>query len=129
MSAEHPRSKYQFAVAPAGAPEQVLGTCGLRLPDAGSNVAEFGLELAAHHWGRRYGAEAAVALLQFGFETLGLVAVRAETVSANIRAAALCRRLGFWGAGARTGEAWLQQRGWYQQEWRLDREEWTIHRR
>jgi len=53
----------------AGGPPR-YPSCTGRFP-----VAEFGLELAAPHWGRGYATEAGEALVAYGFTTLHLTAV------------------------------------------------------
>jgi RimJ/RimL family protein N-acetyltransferase len=98
---ETPRRRWQMAVTLKGAPDVVIGSCGLRVggvedrfdPTAGE--AALGYELDPSHWGRGYATEAAAALLRFGFETLGLHRVWSYHVAPNERSAAVLRRLGF----------------------------------
>ncbi len=115
-AAERPRRRFQLAVVREGA---VVGCVGLR--GEGLGRAELGIELAPAVWGRGYAAEAARAMLAFGFETLGLAEVRAETVSGNARVARLLRGLGFVEVDRRDGDAWMTERGWRHVSWRLSR--------
>jgi len=123
-AAEVPRLNYQLAITPRGAPAEVIGSAGLRGAGLPAGEAELGLELAADAWGRGYATEVAAALLDAGFGTLGLHAVRASTVSANERATGLVRHLGFERVRSVEGAGWLSARGWTEVAWRLDRGVW-----
>jgi RimJ/RimL family protein N-acetyltransferase len=122
---ERPRRRYQLAIAPRSAPDGLLGSVGLRAIDGSSDAADLGLELDPRVWGRGYGAEAATAMLAFGFDRLELKVVRGLTVSANARVAALVQRLGFRLVAQHPGDGWMQARGWTEAEWRLTRDEWS----
>ena len=121
---ERPRQNYQLAIVDLRNSRQLLGCCGLRLKGQAGGSAEFGLELAAKEWGRGYAAEAARALIGFGFRDLGLSEVRSESVSANVRVIALARRIGLVEIGTRPGSAWMSERGWRYTAWQLTREQW-----
>lgn len=123
---ESPRRRYQLAIAPRSAPDALLGSVGLRAIDGSSDTADLGLELDPRAWGRGYGSEAATAMLGFGFDRMGLAAVRGLTVSANGRVAALVQRLGFRLVAHHQGDGWMQTRGWTEAEWRLTRDEWNL---
>lgn len=122
---ERPRRRYQLAIAPRRAPDGLLGSVGLRTIDGSSDTADLGLELDPLAWGRGYGSEAATAMLAFGFDRLGLTAVRGLTVSANARVTVLVQRLGFRLIAHHPGDGWMQTRGWTEAEWRLTRSEWN----
>ena len=121
---EVPRLNWQLAIATRQAPAKLIGSVGLRQRGAPRGMAEFGLELAASHWGRGYATEAAEALLEFGFTTLHLTAVRCTTVSANVRVTRLVQRLGFRRVAEDGGSAWLEARGWRGLTWELLRVDW-----
>jgi RimJ/RimL family protein N-acetyltransferase len=121
---EVPRSNWQLAIVTRDAPDTLIGSVGLRTSGAPSDMAEFGLELAPSHWGRGYASEAAESLLDFGFSTLRLTAVRGTTVSANERVTRLVERLGFRRVAEEEGSPWLAARGWREVTWELRSEEW-----
>src|SRR5690348_5845133 len=77
---EDPRRNHQLAIVERSSGEH-LGSCGLRAGVLPAGVAEFGLELSPDWWGRGIGGEASRLMLDFGFQTLGLTQVRAESVS------------------------------------------------
>lgn len=55
---------------------------------------EIGWRLARHAWGRGYATEAALTVLSYGFDTLGLPEILAVTTAANLRSQAVMRRIG-----------------------------------
>jgi RimJ/RimL family protein N-acetyltransferase len=55
---------------------------------------EAGWRLARHAWGHGYATEAGRAVVDFGFETLGLPEILAQTTATNLRSQAVMRRLG-----------------------------------
>ena len=116
---ERPRQNYQVAAAQLSEPGELIGCCGLRREGLRAGRAEFGIELAPRFWDRGFGAEAARAILEFGFRELALDDVRAVSVSANVRITRLLRRLGFTVVGTRVGPDWMHARGWSQTEWRI----------
>lgn len=91
-AAEEPRIRFQFAVTREAL---LIGTCGVRMVDGGSGEAEYGCELAPAAWGRGYAEEASRALIDFGFQSLGLQRMIANTSRGNSQAIALALRLGF----------------------------------
>ena len=127
-AAETPRRNYQLALARRAAPDAVIGSGGLRQAGLPEGEAALGLELAPAHWGHGYAAEAARALLAYGFGPLGLQGVRGETVSANARVTAVGGGLGLVRADDPTGTAapaWLAARGWRPVTWQLTRDRWA----
>jgi RimJ/RimL family protein N-acetyltransferase len=94
---EQPRLNYQLAIVVRD--NGTIGCCGLRGKSFPAGIAEFGIELAPEYWGRHgYAAEVARALLDFGFDELGLTEIRGET--GNPRAARLAAFFGGVEAGA-----------------------------
>ena len=75
-----------------------LGFCGLKIAaDVGSPVegeVEVGWRFREDVWGRGYAKEAAIASLDFAFETLGAKQVVALTVQGNAPSWGLMERLG-----------------------------------
>ncbi|MBD2164049.1 GNAT family N-acetyltransferase [Calothrix membranacea FACHB-236] len=117
---ERPRINYQFAIVERFNSQELIGCCGLRRENHSSEQAELGIELAPKFWGRyAYAIEVAKAMIDFGFQNLGLKEIRGITVSANLRIARLALRYGFVIIGTIPSE-----RGWSQTEWLLTRESW-----
>jgi RimJ/RimL family protein N-acetyltransferase len=80
--------------AAADAPARVIGDVNLQLKSAASAQATIGWAMHPDYQGRGYAAEAAAALLDLGFGTVGLHRVFAELDPRNAASAALCVRLG-----------------------------------
>ncbi len=76
----------------------VIGTAGLwRVPDYVPGLAgqiEIGWRLAPEAWGHGYATEAARAILDHGFQVLGLDEIVAFTARTNLASQAVMRRLG-----------------------------------
>ncbi len=55
---------------------------------------EAGWRLARSAWGHGYATEAALAVLRYGFDKVGLTEILAVTTKANLRSQAVMRRIG-----------------------------------
>ena len=84
----------QFAVV-RREDDAMLGTCTLYQLDAQCRRADVGYALLPSAWGRGYANEAAIALLDWGFETLALNRVEADIDPRNTASARALERLGF----------------------------------
>ncbi|NTX04777.1 GNAT family N-acetyltransferase [Myxococcus sp. CA040A] len=89
---EVPRAKYQLAIT---LDSRVIGTCGVRKQAPEDTSAEYGCELDPAFWGHGYAREASRALLEFGFQSLGLKRLFALTQPGNLGAIRLAESLGF----------------------------------
>ncbi|MEU7870800.1 GNAT family N-acetyltransferase [Dactylosporangium sp. NPDC049140] len=74
---------------------RVVGLMGLHSWQRGHRRAELGYDLARAHWGQGYAAEAARAVLAFGFTAMRLHRVQAQTIAINHRSVRLLTSLGF----------------------------------
>jgi RimJ/RimL family protein N-acetyltransferase len=75
---------------------EFIGFAGLDRVDDGMPFTgvEIGWRLARSAWGQGYATEAALAVLAFGFETLGLPEILAVTTATNFRSMAVMHRIG-----------------------------------
>lgn len=88
---------FTFWIVERKADRELLGFCGLKLAEAGSPIAglhEVGWRLREDAWGRGYAKEAAVASLDFAFDSLGADRVVAITFAPNEPSWGLMERLG-----------------------------------
>ncbi|MDP6778016.1 MAG: GNAT family N-acetyltransferase [Candidatus Latescibacteria bacterium] len=92
--AEDPRREYDLGVALRGI-GRLIGSCGLRLLDDGAKRADIGFELSPDYWGNGYATESVSAILELGFDRIGLEEVEARCVVANRRSANVLHRLDF----------------------------------
>lgn len=78
----------------------LIGCVGLTLNRGDAGEAELGYWVGAKFWGRGFAGEAARALLDWGFSTLGLDRVVASALTDNLASQAVLRAVGF----AQTGQ-------------------------
>jgi [ribosomal protein S5]-alanine N-acetyltransferase len=86
-----------------GSAEKVIGWCLMFAFDEPSQRAEFGYVLGREFWGAGYMFEAMAALVQHGFDHIGLRRLEAEIDARNTASARLLERLGFEREGLRRG--------------------------
>ena len=73
---------------------QFCGGIGLRMDEGQPHRAELGYWLGVPYWGRGYATEAAQALLDYGFDTLGLHRIYASYVTQNVASGGVLRKIG-----------------------------------
>lgn len=64
---------------------KVIGTCGFTSFDIDNNAAQIGYVLGSAFWGKNIAYEAAMAVIAFGFDTLGLRRIYAKYMIGNQR--------------------------------------------
>jgi ribosomal-protein-alanine N-acetyltransferase len=90
---EHYRRGEPFAWAIVlAAEDRVIGSCGFVAHQ--QNSAEIGYWLGRDYWGNGYAAEAALALVQFGFEQMGLERIVAKCFPDNRAGQRVIEKLG-----------------------------------
>jgi [ribosomal protein S5]-alanine N-acetyltransferase len=73
----------------------VIGDCGLEWQDVGGQLSpELGYDLRSDHWGHGYATEAATAVRDHAFATLGLDHLVSVIRSGNARSRAVAGRVG-----------------------------------
>ncbi|MGP1397431.1 MAG: GNAT family N-acetyltransferase [Inquilinaceae bacterium] len=93
---------FQFVVVLRDGGEMV-GHMGLRV-DSNSNGAELGYWFGQAHWGLGFGAEAALAVVDFGFHCLGLERIWATYLPENHRSLNVLQKVGLVEAGRKRQE-------------------------
>ncbi|HXQ46394.1 MAG TPA: GNAT family N-acetyltransferase [Caulobacteraceae bacterium] len=87
-----------LAVVPKGDGEVIGRVVCRRVPPEWKHpmksVVEVGWALAREAWGYGYASEAAAAVLEWGFPTLGVSQIYAWTAATNLRSQAVMRRIG-----------------------------------
>jgi ribosomal-protein-alanine N-acetyltransferase len=73
----------------------IIGTCGFNRIEYENLRAEIGGEMATEYWGKHIALEAVTAIIQFGFEHMGLHAIEAKVDPNNRGATHLLEYLGF----------------------------------
>ena len=120
---EEPRLTYQLAITVAGE-GRLIGNCGVRLAEAGAEVGDLGYEIAPATWGQGYAAEAAEAMMRFGFEELGLHRIWAHAVAENAASQRVMEKLGMRCEGRLRETQWYKGRWWDTVVYGILEEEW-----
>lgn len=108
QSVESPRQAYQLAVE-LKSTNEFIGTVCLRLEQ--NRQASMGCAFSRASQGSQLAQEAAFKLADFGFKELGVHRIYAETISRNLAAINLCRRLGM------RKEAHLKEHRFFKGQW------------
>jgi ribosomal-protein-alanine N-acetyltransferase len=73
--------------------DEFIGTCSYMIE--ANSCAEIGYDLSKAHWGKGLMSETLRAIIDYGFDELGLRKIKADTLSENTRSVKLLERLGF----------------------------------
>lgn len=74
---------------------EIIGSCGFNYLDFENAKAEIGYDLGHPYWGNGYTPEALHALLEYGFDELGLDRIEAKVVPENINSIRVLHKLRF----------------------------------
>lgn len=108
---EQPRRRFQLAITQVG-DDRPIGNCGIRRKPDNDWEADIGYELAPHFWGRGYATEAARAMVNFGFQELGLHRISSWCIADNTASARVLERLGFRQEGRLRQNEYCKGRWW-----------------
>jgi [ribosomal protein S5]-alanine N-acetyltransferase len=75
--------------------DEVVGLIGLHTWQHHHRRAELGYDMAISHWGQGIASESARAVIDYGFATMELHRIQAQTIADNHRSVRLLERLGF----------------------------------
>ena len=94
---------YDWAVV-YEADAKMIGTCGFTAFNCASDAAEVGYVLNPEYWGKGIGTEALTAVLNFGFEQLGLHRIEAKFIEGNDASRRVMEKVGMTFEGIHRGE-------------------------
>ena len=123
FQSETPRSKFQLAIEKKDG-GRLIGNAGVRLAAPGARLADLGYELAPEEWGRGYATEAALALRDFAFATLGVHRLSASCVADNLGSARVLAKLGLRQEGHLRHTARYKGRWWDELIFGMLEDEW-----
>jgi ribosomal-protein-alanine N-acetyltransferase len=92
-AAAEPRLEFVFAVVPKESDDPV-GTVGIYLPTGDSHRAMLGYAYGKPAWGRGYATEASLAMVEMGFDILGLKRIWASCDPDNTGSARVLQKCG-----------------------------------
>jgi len=119
------RTKYQLAACLQNG--ELIGTCGLRIEVLEHQQASFGCAIGRAYWGQGYAYEASRSIIDYGFSSLPVQRVYAETISENVRARALAARLGMRLEGELRQHKFFKGRWWNTVIYAVLKEEWQAY--
>jgi RimJ/RimL family protein N-acetyltransferase len=117
------RTKYQLAVCLKTG--ELIGTCGVRIKVLDHQQASFGCAVAREYWGKGFAYEASRHVMGFGFSSLPIHRIYAETISQNVRARALAERLGLRLEGEFMQHKFFRGRWWDTCIFAILKDEWN----
>lgn len=120
---EEPRRRYQLALTLKRS-GRLIGNCGIRRKPDNDWEADIGYELDPEFWGNGYATEAAQALVNHGFQELGLERISSWCIADNIASARVMERLGFRLEGVLRRNEFFKERWWDTLLYALLRDEW-----
>lgn len=100
-------NRYQYWPLFELAGERFVGVCGLKPYKPAERIHELGYHLLPSAWGHGYATEAAAAVVEHAFGTLGAAALFAGHHPDNVASGRVLEKLGF----ARTGEDFFEPTG------------------
>ncbi len=100
---------YDWAIVLA-ASGKMIGTCGFTDIDAENDLAEIGYVVNPDFWGQGIACEAASAVIDFGFERLGLHRIEAKYMLGNVRSSRVMEKLGMTYEGERREALYINER-------------------
>ena len=118
---ETPRSKYALTII---ARDSFAGVVSVRAESLKPRQGSVGCTVAYEHWSKGYASEAMGAAINLGFEKLKLHRIYAETISENLPAIALAKRLGMRIEGELRENQYFKGRWWNTTIFGLLRAEW-----
>ena len=83
QQSDQPRRKLQLAITLADS-GLLIGNCGIRRKSENDWEADIGYELAPDYWGQGYATEAALAIVQFGFQELRIHRISSWCIADNV---------------------------------------------
>jgi RimJ/RimL family protein N-acetyltransferase len=111
QQSERPRRKFQFAITFPN-DGRVIGNCGIRRKPENDWDADIGYELSPEYWNRGYATEAALAVVNFGFQTLRLHRISAWCIAANTASARVLEKVGLRLEGRLRENEYFKGRWW-----------------
>lgn len=124
---EHPRTKFQLAIMLKQSGE-LIGNCGVRMNRSDATEADIGYELAPGHWGNGYATEAATAMVEYGFNELGVHRIWSWCIADNVRSVRVLENVGLRMEGRLREKEYFKGRWWDHLVFAILEDEWRAKR-
>ena len=121
---ERPRRKFQLAIT---LPDRtgLIGNCGIRRKPDNEWEADIGYELAPEYWGRGLATEAARAMVDYGFQELGVRRISSWCIADNIASSRVLEKAGLRAEGRLRENEYFKGRWWDTLLYGMLREDWS----
>ena len=106
--------------------DRLIGNCGIRKKTSNLWEADIGYEIATSFCGKGLATEAALALLKFGFDELGLHRISANCIADNLASARVLAKIGMQCEGRLRQNEWMKGRWWDTLVYGILADEWEI---
>ncbi len=124
QQAEMPRRKFQLAITLPDQPG-LIGNCGIRRKPDNEWEVDIGYELAPEYWGQGIATEAARAIVDFGFQELGLRRISSWCIADNVASARVLEKVGLRQEGRLRENEYFKGRSWDTLLYGMLRDEWS----
>ena len=108
---ESPRRRFQLAVTLEETGE-LIGDAGIRRKPENDWETDIGHEIAPEHWRNGYATEAAAALINHGFDQMGLHRISSWCIAENVASARVLEQLGLREEGRLRENEFFKNRWW-----------------
>lgn len=122
--AESPRTRIQLA-AILRESGLLIGNCGVRRKPGNGWEADIWYEIAPEHWRHGYAAEAAAALMEHGFNEMGLHRISSSCIAENRASASILQKLGLRQEGRLRENEFFKGRWWDTLVFGVLKDEWS----
>lgn len=122
--AESPRRRFQLAAVHRESGE-LIGNCGIRRKPDNDWEADIGYEIAPVHWRRGYATEGTAALMEHGFNKMGLHRISSLCIAENGASARVLKKLGLKEEGRLRENEFFKNRWWDTLIFGVLNSEWT----
>ena len=123
QQAEQPRRKFQLAITLMDN-GQLIGNCGVRRKAENDWEADICYELAPDYWGKGCATEAALAIINFGFQELKLHRISSSCIADNAASARVLEKVGLQLEGRLQENEYFKDRWWDTLQYGLLESEW-----
>ncbi|PKB72097.1 MAG: GNAT family N-acetyltransferase [SAR202 cluster bacterium Io17-Chloro-G6] len=122
--AESPRTRFQLAVI-LRETGKLIGNCGIRRKPDNAWEADIGYEIAPDYWRNGYATEAAAALMEHGFNEMGLHRISSWCIAENGASARVLQKLGMREEGRLRENEFFKGRWWDTLIFGILKDEWS----
>jgi RimJ/RimL family protein N-acetyltransferase len=127
-----PRKFFQLSICPLGS-DEMIGDVGIRLRGLGGHEtdvpqADVGYEINPKYWGQGFATEAAIPMMDIGFNSLGVYRLWSQCIAENRASARVLEKLGMRLEGRLRQHEFFKGRYWDTLIYAILVDEWRSNR-